>query len=130
MLQISLPQVAVVGNQSNGKSSVLEALVDRDFLPRGPDICTQATNIHPYDLSSPLSVSSRIGAQSASGPIITDELMIARTSKHPTSPVNKMEAPKTTNAAGFVAPTSMVPSAVPQARKASLVRFWRSARKG
>ncbi|RXH73065.1 hypothetical protein DVH24_012749 [Malus domestica] len=39
--QISLPQVAVVGSQSSGKSSVLEALVGRDFLPRGRDICTR-----------------------------------------------------------------------------------------
>ncbi|KAK9942448.1 hypothetical protein M0R45_008114 [Rubus argutus] len=39
--KISLPQVAVVGSQSCGKSSVLEALVGRDFLPRGCDICTR-----------------------------------------------------------------------------------------
>ncbi|XP_052142495.1 dynamin-related protein 3B-like isoform X2 [Oryza glaberrima] len=38
---IDLPQVAVVGSQSSGKSSVLEALVGRDFLPRGSDICTR-----------------------------------------------------------------------------------------
>jgi len=38
---IDLPQVAVVGSQSSGKSSVLEALVGRDFLPRGQDICTR-----------------------------------------------------------------------------------------
>ncbi|KFK39955.1 hypothetical protein AALP_AA3G311000 [Arabis alpina] len=38
---IQLPQVAVVGNQSSGKSSVLEALVGRDFLPRGNEICTR-----------------------------------------------------------------------------------------
>lgn len=38
---IELPQVAVVGSQSSGKSSVLEALVGRDFLPRGNDICTR-----------------------------------------------------------------------------------------
>ncbi|KAG9157414.1 hypothetical protein Leryth_010249 [Lithospermum erythrorhizon] len=38
---IELPQVAVVGSQSSGKSSVLEALVGRDFLPRGCDICTR-----------------------------------------------------------------------------------------
>ncbi|KAI3945976.1 hypothetical protein MKX01_024732 [Papaver californicum] len=37
---IEIPQVAVVGSQSGGKSSVLEALVGRDFLPRGSDICT------------------------------------------------------------------------------------------
>ena len=38
---LELPQIAVVGSQSSGKSSVLEALVGRDFLPRGPDICTR-----------------------------------------------------------------------------------------
>ncbi|KAK9144485.1 hypothetical protein Sjap_004388 [Stephania japonica] len=38
---IELPQVAVVGSQSSGKSSVLEALVGRDFLPRGSGICTR-----------------------------------------------------------------------------------------
>ncbi|KAG6709986.1 hypothetical protein I3843_06G151400 [Carya illinoinensis] len=38
---IELPQVAVVGSQSSGKSSVLEALVGRDFLPRGSEICTR-----------------------------------------------------------------------------------------
>ncbi|KAG5548430.1 hypothetical protein RHGRI_013949 [Rhododendron griersonianum] len=38
---MELPQVAVVGSQSSGKSSVLESLVGRDFLPRGSDICTR-----------------------------------------------------------------------------------------
>ncbi|CAN1811682.1 Dynamin-related protein 3A [Linum perenne] len=38
---IDLPQVAVVGSKSSGKSSVLEAVVGRDFLPRGNDICTR-----------------------------------------------------------------------------------------
>jgi Dynamin family len=32
---IDLPQIAVVGSQSSGKSSVLENIVGRDFLPRG-----------------------------------------------------------------------------------------------
>jgi dynamin GTPase/dynamin 1-like protein len=36
---LELPQVAAIGGQSSGKSSVLEALVGHDFLPRGPDIC-------------------------------------------------------------------------------------------
>ncbi len=65
--RLELPQVAVIGSQSSGKSSVLEALVrvapeigllafdqtafstwwsrvlqvGRDFLPRGPEICTR-----------------------------------------------------------------------------------------
>eukprot|EP00897_Mesotaenium_endlicherianum_P002309 jgi/Mesen1/2105/ME000151S01367 len=38
---IDLPQVAVVGSQSSGKSSVLEALVGRDFLPRGQEVVTR-----------------------------------------------------------------------------------------
>ena len=32
---IQLPQIVVVGNQSSGKSSILENIVGRDFLPRG-----------------------------------------------------------------------------------------------
>ncbi|ESO07464.1 hypothetical protein HELRODRAFT_92967, partial [Helobdella robusta] len=32
---IQLPQIVVIGTQSSGKSSVLENLVGRDFLPRG-----------------------------------------------------------------------------------------------
>ncbi|XP_076906516.1 dynamin-related protein 3A-like [Bidens hawaiensis] len=39
--RLQLPVAAVVGSQSSGKSSVLEALVGRDFLPRGADICTR-----------------------------------------------------------------------------------------
>lgn len=38
---INLPQIVVVGSQSAGKSSVLEALVGRDFLPRGSGIVTR-----------------------------------------------------------------------------------------
>ena len=38
---IDLPQITVVGSQSAGKSSVLENIVGRDFLPRGTGICTR-----------------------------------------------------------------------------------------
>ncbi|XP_051524643.1 dynamin-1-like protein isoform X2 [Myxocyprinus asiaticus] len=50
---IQLPQIVVVGSQSSGKSSVLESLVGRDFLPRGSGIVTrrplvlQLVNVHP-----------------------------------------------------------------------------------
>jgi hypothetical protein len=40
-IQISLPQIVVVGSQSAGKSSVLENIVGRDFLPRGSGIVTR-----------------------------------------------------------------------------------------
>ncbi|KAJ8725091.1 hypothetical protein PYW07_016049 [Mythimna separata] len=38
---IQLPQIVVLGNQSSGKSSVIESLVGRSFLPRGPGIVTR-----------------------------------------------------------------------------------------
>ncbi|CAG9314128.1 unnamed protein product [Blepharisma stoltei] len=38
---ISLPQIVVVGSQSSGKSSVLESIVGKDFLPRGSGIVTK-----------------------------------------------------------------------------------------
>ncbi|XP_028767137.1 protein TIFY 6B [Neltuma alba] len=68
-------------------------------------------------LSSPLSVSSHTGAQSRSGSTSTDELLAAKTTGVTTTPVSKAEPPKKVNA------TAMLPSAVPQARKASLARF-------
>jgi GTPase SAR1 family protein len=41
LTKIDLPQIAVVGAQSSGKSSVLENIVGRDFLPRGSGIVTR-----------------------------------------------------------------------------------------
>ncbi|KAI8940432.1 hypothetical protein NX059_004120 [Plenodomus lindquistii] len=38
---LDLPQIVVVGSQSAGKSSVLENIVGRDFLPRGNGIVTR-----------------------------------------------------------------------------------------
>ncbi|KAJ3425736.1 dynamin related protein 1 isoform a [Anaeramoeba flamelloides] len=57
--KIHLPQIVVVGSQSSGKSSVLEMIVKRDFLPRGKNMVTrrpiiikltnpQSSNIKPY----------------------------------------------------------------------------------
>ena len=40
-MNLNLPQIAVVGSQSSGKSSVLENIVGRDFLPRGSGIVTR-----------------------------------------------------------------------------------------
>ena len=40
-LSFDLPQIAVVGSQSSGKSSVLENICGRDFLPRGSGIVTR-----------------------------------------------------------------------------------------
>lgn len=38
---LDLPQIVVVGGQSSGKSSVLEGIVGRSFLPRGHGIITR-----------------------------------------------------------------------------------------
>ncbi|KAF7728776.1 Dynamin- GTPase protein [Apophysomyces ossiformis] len=38
---LDLPQIITVGEQSSGKSSVLETIVKRDFLPRGSGVVTR-----------------------------------------------------------------------------------------
>lgn len=52
--KVDLPQIVVVGSQSSGKSSVLESLVGKTFLPRGVGIVTRAPLIlhliNPSDL--------------------------------------------------------------------------------
>ncbi|CAG0894521.1 unnamed protein product [Darwinula stevensoni] len=40
-LHLQLPMIAVVGGQSAGKSSVIEAIAGRDFLPRGTGTVTR-----------------------------------------------------------------------------------------
>ena len=51
---IDLPQVVVIGSQSSGKSSVLEAMVGRSFLPRGTGICTRRPLVlQLYNTDSP-----------------------------------------------------------------------------
>lgn len=53
-LWLSLPSVVVVGGQSSGKSSVLESIVGRDFLPRGSGIVTRrplVLQLHKIDAS-------------------------------------------------------------------------------
>ncbi|KAF8634653.1 hypothetical protein AX15_000793 [Amanita polypyramis BW_CC] len=39
--ELDMPQLVVVGSQSAGKSSVLETMVGKDFLPRGQGIVTR-----------------------------------------------------------------------------------------
>ena len=41
---INFPRIVVVGNQSCGKSSIVEAIVGKEFLPRGKDIVTRYAN--------------------------------------------------------------------------------------
>lgn len=86
-----------------------------DGLPISPPV-----DIPPCSgISSPLSVSSHTGPQPGSGSSSSDEFMAAKTSRGPTPTTSacKVVTPKVVNA------TTMVPSAIPQARKASLARF-------
>ncbi|KAI9227197.1 MAG: Dynamin central region-domain-containing protein [Piptocephalis tieghemiana] len=54
---VDLPQIVVIGAQSSGKSSVLENIVGRDFLPRGTGIVTRRPLIlqliHQFSAGSP-----------------------------------------------------------------------------
>jgi dynamin 1-like protein len=54
---LDLPQIVVVGGQSSGKSSVLEGLVGRSFLPRGHGIVTRRPLVlQLYNTRAPPSV--------------------------------------------------------------------------
>ncbi|KAG0265798.1 vacuolar protein sorting-associated protein 1 [Actinomortierella ambigua] len=48
---VDLPQIVVIGSQSSGKSSVLENIVGRDFLPRGSGIVTRRPLLVPISAS-------------------------------------------------------------------------------
>ncbi|XP_022776456.1 protein TIFY 6B-like isoform X2 [Durio zibethinus] len=92
--------------------------VQVDNVPANQLINTQLSS----GISSPLSVSSHTGSQSRSGSSGTEELMVCKTTRTPTTPISKVEPKKLVNTIESVAATGMMPS-VPQARKASLARF-------
>ena len=40
-VKLQLPKIVAIGGQSSGKTSVIEAIVGKDFLPRGAGIVTR-----------------------------------------------------------------------------------------
>jgi dynamin 1-like protein len=67
--QLDLPQLVVVGSQSVGKSSVLESLVGRDFLPRGANLVTRCPIVVQLQRLEDAPTSMlEAGAGSGSGP--------------------------------------------------------------
>ena len=46
--KIKLPKIAVVGNQSCGKSSVLESIAERDYLPSGDGLVTKCPIVNQF----------------------------------------------------------------------------------
>jgi len=72
---LDLPQIAVVGGQSRGKSSVLESLVGRSFLPRGTGIVTRRPLIlQLYNTANNNKESSDGGSSSSSSSSKKDDL--------------------------------------------------------
>ncbi|MCO5584740.1 hypothetical protein L7F22_038672 [Adiantum nelumboides] len=76
---VDLPQCVVVGAQSSGKSSVLETIVGRDFLPRGNGIVTRRPLVlqlvhvpAPASNAGPASASSSSASSSSSSPSPAD----------------------------------------------------------
>ena len=90
-------------NPSNGAHSKAET--PRVKLPGESVPVNHTRNPPPSAFPSPLSVSSPTGTQSVSGSTSTDELMAAKTTGLPTTPVSKMEPPK--NAVKSVAATAV-----------------------
>ncbi|CAI2351790.1 unnamed protein product [Caenorhabditis sp. 36 PRJEB53466] len=68
--QIQLPQIVVVGSQSAGKSSVIENLVGRDFLPRGTGIVTRRPLILQLNHVAPDDETKR---RRSNGTLLTDD---------------------------------------------------------
>ncbi|XP_042503875.1 protein TIFY 6B-like [Macadamia integrifolia] len=78
----------------------------------------------PPGLSSPISVTSHSGTQSGSGSSNSDEGTAAKSKGTLTGPSSSQaEAPVMAAPISSAATTPLVPTAVPQARKASLARF-------
>lgn len=100
---------SIASNTSHPKAQVpapSSKLAAVDGVPVNQPINTQPCS----SLSSPISVSSHSGAQSGSGSTSNDELMAAKTTGVPTTPVSKVEPQKIANAVGPVAVNPIFPS--------------------
>lgn len=61
---INLPQIVVIGSQSSGKSSVLENVVGKDFLPRGTGIVTRRPLVlQLYNIAATVPEGANAGAE-------------------------------------------------------------------
>ncbi|MCE3217193.1 hypothetical protein HAX54_010978 [Datura stramonium] len=84
----------------------------------------QTPNMLPASgLSSPMSVSSHPIGQSDGSPGNKDDMKISKTANISVVPLGTLETPKIVTSLGPVGATTIMPAAVPQARKASLARF-------
>lgn len=70
---IDLPQIVVIGSQSSGKSSVLEHIVGRDFLPRGSGIVTRRPLILQLINRNNSATGRRTSTDSSNGSKVEDD---------------------------------------------------------
>lgn len=121
---------AIMFLAANGSSKVANAVNTRAQVPTSAPKHVVGEGIHGNQsqvtspcsgLSSPMSVSSHPSPQSAGTSSNTDDL-IAMKSMGAKAPSSRSETPEIVTSIGSVAGT-LVPAAVPQARKASLARF-------
>ncbi|CAK9172253.1 unnamed protein product [Ilex paraguariensis] len=119
----------LAGNGSSAPSSVaqpraqVQAPASKVAAGDGVFVNQPTNNTPPCSgLSSPMSVSSHPASQSG-GSSTTDEGMTGKTVGVTATPVSKVDSPNIATPLGPVASTTIMPSAVPQARKASLARF-------
>ncbi|KAL3501934.1 hypothetical protein ACH5RR_036383 [Cinchona calisaya] len=91
------------------------------ILPGDAAFLNQNMHLQPSSaISSPISVSSHPIGQSGGGSTNNDEVKASKTTGISTNLVNKVES---LNMVTSLGPVTIIPSAVPQARKASLARF-------
>jgi len=83
---IDLPQIVTIGSQSSGKSSVLENVVGKGFLPRGTGIVTRrplvlqlyntGDGIRGNGVLSPSTKHNRREVRSVSGKVLSEKFCL------------------------------------------------------
>ncbi|KAF8021129.1 hypothetical protein BT93_G1533 [Corymbia citriodora subsp. variegata] len=120
----AIMQLARNGAQMASKTSQAKCFVQAPTTANtaGDHVDLNQPTTQPFSsISSPLSVSSHPAPQSWGGPTGKDESKEGNAKGVGTA--SKLDGPKMVGVMGSVAATTMVPSAIPQARKASLARF-------
>eukprot|EP01105_Mastigella_eilhardi_P006336 TRINITY_DN1794_c0_g3_i3.p1 TRINITY_DN1794_c0_g3~~TRINITY_DN1794_c0_g3_i3.p1 ORF type:complete len:826 (-),score=244.31 TRINITY_DN1794_c0_g3_i3:340-2817(-) len=106
---IDLPQIVVVGSQSSGKSSVLENIVGKDFLPRGSGIVTRRPLILQLcNIRRPAVSQSPPPAQSQSPPPAQSQAVPSRSVSQPVQPPRPTAASAAMGAAFVLSPATAV----------------------
>lgn len=101
----------------------LQASASKPAAADGTCVNQTANMLPASGLSSPMSVSSHPIGQCDGSPGNKDDMKISKTANISVAPRGTLETPKIVTSLGPVGATTIMPAAVPQARKASLARF-------